>query len=79
MDVSMLSIWILLVAAALNGIYRLSEIANKPLPLTADQAIKFGNYLVSRKTVTTPRGVWLLTSSLDIVSKNKVIIITIVI
>lgn len=59
-------------AAVINGIYRLAEVANKPLPLTNDQIVKFGNYLVSRKTVTTPRGSWLFASSLDVLSKSKV-------
>ncbi len=44
----------------------------KPLPLTTEQVVKFGNYLVSRKTVSTPRGVYLLSSALDVLSKNKV-------
>ncbi|CAG7819813.1 unnamed protein product [Allacma fusca] len=58
-------------AIIISGIFRIAEAANKPLPLTTDQVIKFGNYLVSRKTVTTPRGVFLLASALDVISKNK--------
>ena len=59
-------------AVVINGIVRLAEAANKALPLSSDQVIKFGNYLVSRKTVTTPRGVFLFASSLDVLGKNKV-------
>lgn len=59
-------------ASVINGIIRLAEAANKALPITNDQVVKFGNYLVSRKTVTTPRGSWLFASALDVLSKNKV-------
>lgn len=59
-------------AAVINGIIRLAEAANKQFPLSNDQVVKFGNYLVSRKTVTTPRGSWLFASALDVISKNKV-------
>lgn len=59
-------------ASVINGIIRLAEAANKALPISNDQVVKFGNYLVSRKTVTTPRGSWLFASALDVLSKNKV-------
>jgi oligosaccharyltransferase complex subunit delta (ribophorin II) len=60
------------VAVVVNGIFRLSQAANKAVPLKNDQVVKFGNYLISRKTVNTPRGVWLFASALDIVANNKV-------
>jgi oligosaccharyltransferase complex subunit delta (ribophorin II) len=58
-------------AVVISGIFKIAEAAGKPVPLTTDQVIKFGNYLVSRKTVTTPRGVFLLSFALDAISKNK--------
>ncbi len=61
------------IAAVINGVFRLADIAGKQtFPLKSDQVVKFSNYLISRKTVSTPRGLWLLVSALDIVAGNKV-------
>lgn len=59
-------------ALIVNGIYKLATGLNKQPPLTQEQAIKFANYFLSRKSVQTPKGVWSLLEALQIFSTNKV-------
>lgn len=40
----------------LSGIVRLTESLKKPLPLTQVQVEKFGNYLLSRRSVQSAKG-----------------------
>jgi len=40
----------------LTGAAKLASKAKKPLPLTGEQAVKFSNYLLSRKSVQQPKG-----------------------
>lgn len=44
----------------LTTIIRAYKELKKPLPLTEDQRYKFAEYLLSRRSVNTPRGAWLL-------------------
>lgn len=58
-------------ALLVNGAYKLSTSLNKPLPLTYDQAVKFANYFLSRKSVQIPKGVWSLLDALNTLTTNK--------
>jgi len=40
----------------LTGAAKLAAKTKKPLPISADQAVKFANYLMSRKSVQQPKG-----------------------
>nr|CAG4643903.1 EOG090X04WQ [Lepidurus arcticus] len=58
-------------ALVLSGVYRLSEVLSKSPPLTADQALKFAEYLVSRRSVQTVKGIHYLLDIVNILSSNK--------
>jgi oligosaccharyltransferase complex subunit delta (ribophorin II) len=48
---------------------------DKKPPITADQATKFANFFVSRKSVNTPKGAYSLLDVLQTLTSNKVILI----
>nr|CAG4651768.1 EOG090X04WQ [Triops cancriformis] len=58
-------------ALVLSGAYRLSQTVNKAPPVTGDQVQKFAEYLVSRRSVQTPKGVHLLLDVVNALSNNK--------
>ncbi|XP_031843739.1 oligosaccharide transferase delta subunit [Nomia melanderi] len=47
-----------------NGIFKLSNTLQKKAPLSSQQIVKIANYLLSRRSVQTPRGVMNLLSAL---------------
>ncbi|XP_063216236.1 dolichyl-diphosphooligosaccharide--protein glycosyltransferase subunit 2 [Bacillus rossius redtenbacheri] len=58
-------------ALLVNGAYQLASTVNKPPPITGDQAIKFANYFLSRRSVQTTKGVYNLLEVLNVLTKNK--------
>ncbi|XP_020293831.1 dolichyl-diphosphooligosaccharide--protein glycosyltransferase subunit 2 isoform X2 [Pseudomyrmex gracilis] len=65
----------------LNGIFKLSTSLKKKPPLNFQQVVKFGNYLLSRRSVQTTRGVANLLSALDtlaVESPEKPVCITLI-
>lgn len=58
-------------ALMVSGAYKLSSVVNKAPPITADQAIKFSNYFITRKSVQTPKGAWSLLNILKLLTSNK--------
>lgn len=55
-------------ALILNGVFGVSKAFNKPAPVTADQAVKFANYLLSRRSVQTAKGAHVLIEALKTIS-----------
>ena len=53
-----------------NGIFKLSNTLKKKPPLTPQQIVKMANYLLSRRSVQTPRGVTSLLSALTTLANN---------
>ncbi|CAD1475018.1 unnamed protein product [Heterotrigona itama] len=53
-----------------NGIFKLSNALKKKPPLTSRQIAKLANYLLSRRSVQTPRGVSSLLSALTTLANN---------
>ncbi|XP_078038944.1 oligosaccharide transferase delta subunit [Augochlora pura] len=53
-----------------NGIFKLSQTLKKKPPLTSQQIVKMANYLLSRRSVQTPRGVTNLLSALTTLANN---------
>ena len=53
-----------------NGIFKLSNTLKKKPPLTSQQTVKLANYLLSRRSVQTPRGVTNLLSALTTLANN---------
>jgi len=69
----------LFVGFLVNGIFKLSTSLKKKPPLNLQQTIKFGNYLLSRRSVQTTKGVANLLSALTtlaIDSSEKPVCIT---
>uniref|UniRef100_A0A8D8LI08 Dolichyl-diphosphooligosaccharide--protein glycosyltransferase subunit 2 n=1 Tax=Cacopsylla melanoneura TaxID=428564 RepID=A0A8D8LI08_9HEMI len=59
-------------ALIVSGIYQLSQGLNKaPATLSGEQAVKFANYFVSRRSVTTPKGAYHLLNVAKIFTSNK--------
>lgn len=58
-------------ATTISGIYKLAEVAKKAPPITAEQAVKFTNYFLSRKFVQTVKGSSQLLAIMRIFSTNK--------
>ena len=54
----------------MNGIFKLSNALKKKPPLTSQQIVKLANYLLSRRSVQTPRGVSSLLSALTTLANN---------
>ncbi|KAH8415849.1 hypothetical protein KR222_002120, partial [Zaprionus bogoriensis] len=55
-------------ALILNGAFGVAKAYNKPAPITAEQAVKFANYLLSRRSVQTAKGAHVLIEALKTVS-----------
>ncbi|CAL7942794.1 unnamed protein product [Xylocopa violacea] len=53
-----------------NGIFKLSNTLKKKPPLTSQQVVKVANYLLSRRSVQTPRGITSLLSALTTLANN---------
>ncbi|XP_071515483.1 dolichyl-diphosphooligosaccharide--protein glycosyltransferase subunit 2 isoform X2 [Panulirus ornatus] len=58
-------------ALVLSGAYRLAETSNKAPPIKPDQAVKFANYLMSRKSVQLSKGVYYLLEAVSMFTNNK--------
>lgn len=58
----------------LTGVYKFCDAVqcNSSFPIQNDQALMFSNYLLSRKSVQTPKGAYFLLSALKTLSNNKV-------
>lgn len=54
-----------------NGIFKLSNTLKKKPPLTSQQIVKLANYLLSRRSVQTPKGTMALLSALTILAENE--------
>ncbi|XP_023287669.1 dolichyl-diphosphooligosaccharide--protein glycosyltransferase subunit 2 isoform X2 [Orussus abietinus] len=54
-----------------NGVFKLSSSLNKKPPLTSQQIVKLANYLLSRVSVQTPKGVISLLSALTTLATNE--------
>jgi len=52
----------------INGAFGVSKTFNKPVPITADQAVKFANYFLSRRSVQTAKGAHVLIEALKTIS-----------
>jgi len=57
-------------SVVLTGAARLAVKAKKLLPVTGDQAVKFGNYLMSRKSVQQPKGAFHLLEAVMTMANN---------
>lgn len=55
-------------ALILNGVFGVAKAYNKPAPVTAEQAVKFSNYLLSRRSVQTAKGAHVLIEALKTIS-----------
>ncbi|XP_042864333.1 dolichyl-diphosphooligosaccharide--protein glycosyltransferase subunit 2-like isoform X1 [Penaeus japonicus] len=58
-------------ALVLSGAYKLAENSNKAPPIKPDQAVKFANYLMSRKSVQVPKGVYYLLEAVSMFTSNR--------
>ncbi|KAK3880325.1 hypothetical protein Pcinc_015204 [Petrolisthes cinctipes] len=58
-------------ALVLSGAYKLAESSNKTPPIKPDQAVKFANYLMTRKSVQMPKGVYYLLEAVSMFTNNK--------
>lgn len=58
-------------ANIITGVYELAAAANKPTGLTSDQALKFTNYFLSRKSVQSLKGTAELLEVLRLLTTNK--------
>jgi len=58
----------------LTGVYKFCDAVqcNTSFPIQNDQALMFSNYLLSRKSVQTPKGAYFLLNALKTLSNNKV-------
>jgi len=55
----------------LTGAFALAEKTGKPVPMTGEQAVKFANYLMSRKSVQQPKGGFHLLEAVLAMANNK--------
>ncbi|XP_062553236.1 dolichyl-diphosphooligosaccharide--protein glycosyltransferase subunit 2 [Armigeres subalbatus] len=60
-------------ALIVNSAFKLSTSLNKPVPINAEQAVKFAAYFLSRSSVQTPKGVSILLEALNTLSAQKTI------
>ena len=58
-------------ALVISGAYKLSEAVGQSPPITKEQANKFAEYFVSRRSVQTVKGVHFLLNVASILSDNK--------
>lgn len=59
-------------ALVLNGALKLTKANNKPLPISAAQALKFSNYLLSRRSVQSAKGISVLLEVLSTLADTSV-------
>ncbi|XP_020817228.1 dolichyl-diphosphooligosaccharide--protein glycosyltransferase subunit 2 [Drosophila serrata] len=52
----------------INGAFGVTKSFNKPSPVTAEQAVKFANYFLSRRSVQTAKGAHVLIEALKTIS-----------
>jgi oligosaccharyltransferase complex subunit delta (ribophorin II) len=55
-----------------GGAYKLAARVKSAPAISADQAVKFGNYFLSRKSVQTAKGAYYLLDVLKVLSNNQV-------
>ncbi|KAH8316693.1 hypothetical protein KR067_013529, partial [Drosophila pandora] len=55
----------------INGAFGVAKSFNKPSPVTAEQAVKFANYFLSRRSVQTAKGAHVLIEALKTLSGNE--------
>jgi oligosaccharyltransferase complex subunit delta (ribophorin II) len=60
-------------ALLVSGAYKLADTVNKPPPITGDQAVKFANYFLSRRSVQTAKGAYSLLEVVHTLTDNKVL------
>uniref|UniRef100_A0A1B6DAG0 Dolichyl-diphosphooligosaccharide--protein glycosyltransferase subunit 2 n=1 Tax=Clastoptera arizonana TaxID=38151 RepID=A0A1B6DAG0_9HEMI len=58
-------------ALIVSGAYKLSAAMKKPPPITGDQAVKFANYFLSRRSVQTSKGAYCLLEVLNTLTTNQ--------
>lgn len=58
-------------ALLVNGAYKLADTVKKPPPITGDQAVKFANYFLSRRSVQTAKGAYNLLEVVNTLTNNK--------
>lgn len=58
-------------ALLVSGAYKLADTVNKPPPITGDQAVKFANYFLSRRSVQTAKGAYSLLDVVNTLTNNK--------
>jgi hypothetical protein len=60
-------------ALLVSGAYKLADTVKKPPPITGDQAVKFANYFLSRRSVQTAKGAYSLLEVVNTLTNNKVL------
>uniref|UniRef100_A0A1Q3FDP3 Dolichyl-diphosphooligosaccharide--protein glycosyltransferase subunit 2 n=1 Tax=Culex tarsalis TaxID=7177 RepID=A0A1Q3FDP3_CULTA len=58
-------------ALVVNGALKLATSLKKPVPINAEQAVKFATYFLSRSSVQTPKGVSILLEALNTLTSEK--------
>lgn len=58
-------------ALLVSGAYKLAQSVNKAPAITADQAVKFSNYFLSRRSVQTAKGAYSLMEVITTIADNK--------
>lgn len=51
----------------------MADTVKKPPPITGDQAVKFANYFLSRRSVQTAKGAYSLLEVVNTLTNNKVL------
>lgn len=59
-------------ALIVSGAYKLAAATDKKPPISGEQAVKFSNYFLSRRSVQLPKGSYSLLEILQILTSNKV-------
>lgn len=65
--------WFDITALLVSGAYKLADTVKKPPPITGDQAVKFANYFLSRRSVQTAKGAYNLLEVVNTLTNNKVL------
>lgn len=60
-------------ALVVNSAFKLAANLKKPVPINAEQAVKFATYFLSRSSVQTPKGVSILLEALNTLTSEKTI------
>jgi oligosaccharyltransferase complex subunit delta (ribophorin II) len=66
-------VWSDITALLVSGAYKLADTVKKPPPITGDQAVKFANYFLSRRSVQTAKGAYNLLEVVNTLSNNQVL------